>query len=94
MSTKKTTVVSPGQAPQVASPQTNGAGQPRYFEFIGGSSFKFWAISRSGCEVTTRWGRIGSNGQSKTKSFADEAAATKAADRLIAEKTGEGYVEK
>jgi predicted DNA-binding WGR domain protein len=44
--------------------------------------------------MTTRWGRIGSAGQSKTKSFPDEATAAKAVERLIAEKTGEGYVEK
>jgi predicted DNA-binding WGR domain protein len=44
--------------------------------------------------MTTRWGRIGSTGQSKTKTFADEAAATQAAAKLIAEKCDEGYVEK
>jgi predicted DNA-binding WGR domain protein len=60
----------------------------------GGSSAKFWEVSSSGCELTTRWGRIGTGGQSQTKSFADEAAAIKAMERLIAEKTGKGYVER
>jgi DNA ligase-1 len=70
------------------------SGKTRHFEFVGGSSSKFWSVRQSECEVTTRWGRIGSAGQSKTKSFADEAAAIKAIERLIAEKTAEGYVEK
>jgi DNA ligase-1 len=98
MSTKKTSGVLTDQAPPAPSPspspQADGASRPRYFEYIGGSSAKFWAVSWSGCELTTRWGRIGSAGQSKTKSFSDEAAAAKAAERLIAEKTAEGYVEK
>jgi predicted DNA-binding WGR domain protein len=44
--------------------------------------------------MTTRWGRIGSAGQSKTKTFPDEAKARAAADKLIAEKTADGYMEK
>jgi DNA ligase-1 len=82
-------------APQPAkTPKADTSGRSRRFEFVGGSSAKFWEVSWSGCELTTRWGRIGSDGQSKTKSFADEAAAARAGERLIADKTGEGYVEK
>ena len=44
--------------------------------------------------MTTRWGRIGSTGQSKTKIFADEKAALHAMDALVEEKTGEGYIER
>jgi predicted DNA-binding WGR domain protein len=44
--------------------------------------------------MTTRWGRIGSKGQSKTKTFADEASATNAVAKLIEEKTREGYKER
>jgi DNA ligase 1 len=43
--------------------------------------------------MTTRWGRIGSNGQSKTKTFADENSAANAVSKLIEEKTAEGYLE-
>jgi predicted DNA-binding WGR domain protein len=68
--------------------------KPRYFEFVGGTSSKFWEVSQSGNEMTTRWGRIGTAGQSKTKPFADAAAAAKQVAKLIAEKTGEGYVQK
>jgi predicted DNA-binding WGR domain protein len=41
--------------------------------------------------MTTRWGRIGSAGQSKTKSFPDATAAANPMPRLIKEKTNEGY---
>jgi predicted DNA-binding WGR domain protein len=44
--------------------------------------------------MTTRWGRIGSNGQSKTKTFADAQAAANAMALLIEEKTDEGYLER
>src|SRR5262245_41172046 len=83
----------------ISTPSTGGkpAGEataPRYFEFVEGTSSKFWEVSQSGADMTTRWGRIGSAGQSKTKSFADGAAAAKQVAKLIAEKIGEGYVEK
>ena len=64
------------------------------FEFTQGSSSKFWEVSRSGKDMTTRWGRIGTDGQSKTKTFADEATAAKQVEKLIEAKTGEGYLEK
>src|SRR5688572_28306842 len=38
-------------------------------------------------------GKIGTDGQSKTKSFPNPAAAQKDADKLIAEKTKKGYEE-
>lgn len=66
----------------------------RYFEFVDDSSSKFWEIWMDGKDVTTQWGRIGTNGQTKTKNFADEAKAQKEYDKLLAEKTGKGYVEK
>ena len=65
----------------------------RRFEFVEGKSNKFWEIAVSGKEVTTRWGRIGSPGQSKTKTFSDDAAAAKFAEKLVVEKTNEGYAE-
>jgi DNA ligase-1 len=68
--------------------------KPRYFEFVEGSSSKFWEVSQSGNTMTTRWGRIGAAGQSKTKTFADEQAAASAMAVLIEEKTDEGYEEK
>jgi DNA ligase-1 len=66
----------------------------RYFELVEGKSSKFWEVEVRGLEMTTRWGRIGSAGQSKTKAFADEAAAMAAATKLVSQKTTEGYVER
>ena len=68
--------------------------KPRYFEFVEGSSSKFWEVSQAGNTMSTRWGRIGSAGQSKTKTFADPQAAANAMAILIEEKTDEGYVER
>jgi len=70
------------------------ATKPCYFEFVEGTSNKFWEVSQSGNTMTTRWGRIGSNGQSKTKTFADEQSAANAMAKLIQEKTEEGYIER
>lgn len=88
----------PMRKSQVSSPVTivtgSGATKPRYFEFVEGSSSKFWEVSQSGNTMTTRWGRIGSAGQSKTKTFADEQSAANAVGVLTEQKTDEGYVEK
>jgi DNA ligase-1 len=65
----------------------------RYFEFTDASSSKFWEVSVAGREVTTRWGRIGAAGQSKSKRFADADKAQAESDKLIAEKTAKGYTE-
>ena len=65
----------------------------RYFEFVGGTSAKFYEVSTSGKEVTVRFGRIGTEGQTQVKTFDDAAAAVKHAEKLIAQKTAKGYVE-
>ncbi|MEY4561187.1 MAG: hypothetical protein RLZZ618_464 [Pseudomonadota bacterium] len=61
------------------------------FELIEGASSKFWEVDVAGTDLTVRFGRIGTDGQTKTKSFADAAAATKERDKLVKEKTGKGY---
>jgi uncharacterized protein (TIGR02996 family) len=63
---------------------------PRY-EFCEGSSNKFWEISRDGSIVTTRWGRIGTDGQSKDKDLGSDEKAIKEYNKLIEQKTGKGY---
>jgi predicted DNA-binding WGR domain protein len=40
-----------------------------------------------------RYGRIGTDGQTNVKSFADETGAAKQAEKLVKEKTGNGYRE-
>lgn len=44
----------------------------RYFEFVGGTSAKFWEISTGGSEVSVRFGRIGTEGQTQVKRLATE----------------------
>jgi len=70
----------PARKSQTSTPVTivgnaGTATKPRYFEFVEGNSSKFWEVSQSGNNMTTRWGRIGSAGQSKTKTFADDQVA-------------------
>ncbi len=65
----------------------------RRFELIEGKSSKFWEIEREGCEYTVRYGRIGTSGQSLSKTAASEERAQAEVDKLIREKTGKGYAE-
>jgi predicted DNA-binding WGR domain protein len=65
----------------------------RRFEFEEGGSSKFWEVSVDGSDMTVTYGRIGTSGQTKTKSFATNEAAQKEADKLVAEKTKKGYAE-
>jgi DNA ligase 1 len=83
--------------PSAKTPSAKTTDQPahaaRYFEFDDGKSQKFWEITHSATEVTVRYGRLGTAGQTKTKAFADAAAAARHCEKLIAEKTGKGYAE-
>lgn len=65
----------------------------RRFEFVEGTSSKFWEIDRSGSTLTIRFGRIGANGQTQLKGLDTEEKAQKELDRLVAEKAKKGYVE-
>jgi DNA ligase-1 len=96
---RKDVAVAPAAAPVVnpkkkEKPATvpSSAGTRR-FEFSEGGSNKFWDIAVTGGEVSVRFGRIGTNGQTQTKKFPDPTAAAKHADKLIAEKIEKGYVE-
>jgi DNA ligase-1 len=102
--TEAKTVPVPASAPATAasSPNPVPTGGPpmatmtkkRYFEFVDGSSSKFWEVWLDGTDVVTQWGKIGTPGRETRKSFPDEAKAQKEYDKLVAEKTGKGYVEK
>ena len=89
----KATVAAPSKKSPPARKEKPSAASARRFEFVEGKSSKFWEIAVAGSEVTVRYGRIGSDGQTNVKSFADEAAARKHADKLIEEKTDKGYEE-
>jgi predicted DNA-binding WGR domain protein len=65
----------------------------RSFEFVDGSSAKFWAVSREGSEVTVRFGRIGAQGQTGVKTLPDETTAVAHETKLINDKLRKGYVE-
>jgi predicted DNA-binding WGR domain protein len=65
----------------------------RRFEFIGGSSAKFWSVLVSGKAVTVKYGRLGTNGQSQAKSFSSNEKAQQHAEGLIRQKLAKGYVE-
>jgi predicted DNA-binding WGR domain protein len=65
----------------------------RSFEFVEGTSAKFWEIARVGSEVMVRFGRIGTQGQSSVKTLADETAAAAHETKLINEKLRKGYAE-
>ncbi|HAH2499686.1 TPA: WGR and DUF4132 domain-containing protein [Escherichia coli] len=65
----------------------------RHFIYQDEKSHKFWAVEQQGNELHISWGKVGTNGQSQVKSFADTAAAEKAELKLIAEKVKKGYVE-
>jgi predicted DNA-binding WGR domain protein len=66
----------------------------RRLESTADASSKFWEISVAANSFTVRFGRIGTTGQTQTKSFADEATAAREAEKLIAQKLKKGYREK
>jgi uncharacterized protein (TIGR02996 family) len=65
----------------------------RTFEFDDGKSHKFWNIELTGTSFTVTYGKVGSKGQTQTKSFPDAARAQKEHDKLVAEKLKKGYSE-
>jgi predicted DNA-binding WGR domain protein len=58
---------------------------------VEGTSAKFWEIDVQGSTHTVRFGRLGTAGQSKSKTFPDPATAQRDADTLVAEKVKKGY---
>jgi predicted DNA-binding WGR domain protein len=65
----------------------------RRFEFVAGSSAKFWEVTHAGTEVTISFGRIGTIGQRQSKSLPTPAAATRHVEKLIDQKLAKGYRE-
>ncbi|MBZ4415812.1 WGR domain-containing protein [Myxococcus sp. RHSTA-1-4] len=63
---------------------------PRY-EFKEGTSNKFWEITRQENVLTTRWGRIGTDGQEKTQKFDGSWEARNAYQKQVLEKEKKGY---
>jgi uncharacterized protein (TIGR02996 family) len=65
----------------------------RTFQFSDAKSHKFWNVDVQGTSFTVTYGKVGSAGQTTTKSFPSAEKAQAEADKLIKEKTGKGYVE-
>lgn len=65
----------------------------KHLKFIDGTSDKFWEIQTNGATHTVTYGRNGTVGQSKEKTFDSEEACIKDAEKLIHEKTKKGYSE-
>ena len=65
----------------------------RRFEFVEGTSAKFWMAEVQGNTFIVVFGRLGTDGQRKEKDFPDEAGARREYERKVAEKLREGYQE-
>lgn len=63
----------------------------RRFEYIGGTSRKFWEICLDGNKYITRWGRIGTEGSLTVKEFDSARQAAREHDRIIESKVAKGY---
>lgn len=64
-----------------------------YLELIEGTSSKFWEIELQGSDYTVRYGRIGTDGRTSTKSFDSAEEAQTKADKAIESKRKKGYSE-
>ena len=71
-----------------------------YLEFVGATDnfdgshtlhSKFWEARLAGVRLTTRWGRIGSSGQTKVENFVTVNLAFAAYERQVAAKMSKGY---
>lgn len=65
----------------------------RTFQYSGAGSHKFWNIELTGNSFTVTYGKVGAKGQTQTKTFATDAEANAAAEKLIKEKVSKGYRE-
>jgi predicted DNA-binding WGR domain protein len=63
----------------------------REYQFVEGTSKKFWAIELAGTTYTVQFGRIGTAGQTQTKEFKTPEEARKAYEKLVQEKVKKGY---
>jgi predicted DNA-binding WGR domain protein len=65
----------------------------RRFEFVQGTSAKFWMTDVEGSTFVVVYGRLGTPGQRKEKGFPSPEAARREMEKKIAEKVREGYHE-
>ena len=79
-------------APKATAPKA--ANGKRYFEYEDDKSSKFWEVWTDDTKMFVRFGKIGTNGQTREKSFDTGAAALAQANKEAAGKVKKGYVEK
>jgi len=85
-------VAEPPVAREVGPTQENAAGIAfRRFECRIGNSSKFWEIGHCGTTLVVRFGRLGSGGQTRERTFPDPELAGRELELLIAEKLRKGY---
>lgn len=65
--------------------------KPTRLECVQGTSRKFWEVSTKGVDLVIRFGRLGTDGQTKTKTFDGRMQAEAAAAALIRKKIQSGY---
>ncbi len=69
----------------------------RRFEYKAGTSKKFWEVKRStgkrSTRYTVKWGRLGTEGQTKTFTLPTFSAMAKAVEKAIQSKIDKGYKE-
>jgi predicted DNA-binding WGR domain protein len=65
----------------------------RNFIYEDDKTSKFWIIEIDGKSYTVKYGKTGTNGQTSSKEFDSAEACLKAAEKVIKEKTGKGYIE-
>jgi predicted DNA-binding WGR domain protein len=65
--------------------------RPYLFELRDTKSHKFWEITINQKEFTTCYGRVGSTGQSQTKSWASDQICKRESVKLIRDKIRKGY---
>jgi len=65
----------------------------RRFENLDAKSNRFWEITIKGKTVTVRYGRIGTDGQTRAETHATPTEAKRAAEMQVAEQVKQGYRE-
>ncbi len=68
-------------------------GTPRIFTCTEDGASKFWEVCVADCQLTVRYGRIGTKGQTQSRVFPDAAAALREQEKLIRSKVAKGYLE-
>lgn len=80
-------------SPLIEDSVVAGSTQLREFTFGEGNSNKFWRIGAAESDVTVNFGRIGTQGQTMTKTMDSPEQAAREVEKLIAEKLRKGYQE-